>query len=68
MSLIDKLEKNTLKKKITPVKFVGLTQLTFTTKRVGARTFVKRNHSWQLVENVIPAFTITLHGPERTII
>ena len=68
MSLIDKLEKNTLKKKITAVKFVGSMQLTFTIKRAGARTFVKKNHSWQSVENVIPAFTITQHGPERTII
>jgi hypothetical protein len=68
MSLIDKLEKNTLKKKITPVKFVGLTQLTFTTKRVGARTFVRRNHSWQSVGCATQKFTITQHGPERTII
>jgi len=51
-----------------PVKFVGCMQLTFTIKRAGARTFVKRNHSWQSVENVIPSFTTTLHGPERTII
>jgi hypothetical protein len=68
MSLIGKLGKNTLKKKITPVKFVGCMQLTFTIKRAGARTFVKKNHSWQSVENVIPLFTTTLHGPERTII
>ena len=68
MSAIRKLGKNILKKKITPVKFVGSMLLTFTIKRAGARTFVKKNHSWQSVENVIPSFTTTLHGPERTII
>jgi len=65
MSLIGKLGKNTLKKKITPVKFVGCIQLTFTIKREGARTFVKKNYSWQSVENVIPSFTTTLHGQEN---
>ena len=68
MSLIGKLGKNTLKKKITPVKYVECMQQTYIIKKVGVKIFVKKNRSWRSVELVIPESMTTLHGPERTII